>query len=341
MNFGILNIVRNPTQWHRPDHELYKRYFENAVRAEELGFTHIWFNEHHFRGDGLAAPSPMIPLAAVAARTEKIRIGTYVFLLPLHNPIRAAEDAAALDIISNGRLDLGLGFGPDVEESRIFGIQHNQRRGRLYEGIDILRRCFAGEEFSYHGKYHQFDKIRMTTTPVQKPLPMWLGAQDNRSLRDAGARGIHLAIGPTAEQEKVYESALREAGYDPNNFQRAMFKMVHVAETGKKAWDEAEPHLRNHMIWHVERMKLKPAQAAKMDLSVPALGELRKSGRGPYGPPAIGSPDEVIAHLEQYFRTTRLTEFCFTPGFAGMDPDAARRSMELFAKEVMPHFRNR
>jgi alkanesulfonate monooxygenase SsuD/methylene tetrahydromethanopterin reductase-like flavin-dependent oxidoreductase (luciferase family) len=116
-----------------------------------------------------------------------------------------------------------------------------------------------------------------------------------------------------------------------------MFKMLHVAL--EKAWDEVEPHLRNHMIRHVERTKLKPAQAAKMDLSVPALGELRTSGRGPNGPPAIGSPDEVIGYLEQHLRTTRLTEIRFTPGSVGMDRDAARRSLELFAKEVRPHFR--
>src|SRR5258708_34760377 len=120
--------------------ELYRDHLEEAVLAEELGFDCVWASEHHFSPDAWN-PSPFTFLGAVAARTERVRLGTYVLLLPLHNPLRVAEDVAGLDNISGGRVDLGVGIGSAPNEFKTFGIPVAGRLGRTFEAFRIIALC--------------------------------------------------------------------------------------------------------------------------------------------------------------------------------------------------------
>ena len=138
VTMGIRNLPSHP----RPLQDLYRDHLEEAVLAEELGFDNVWASEHHFSEDAWN-PSPITFLAAVAARTERVRIGTYVLLLPFHNPVRVAEDIAVLDNISGGRVDLPVGVGSAVEEFRTFGIPFNERLGRTFEALRIIERWTA------------------------------------------------------------------------------------------------------------------------------------------------------------------------------------------------------
>src|SRR5690348_7114847 len=147
---------------------LYRDHLEEAVLAEEFGFDCVWASEHHFSPDAWN-PSPFPFLAAVAARTSRVRLGTYVLLLPLHNPLRIAEDAAVLDNISGGRVDLGVGVGSSPEEFRTFGIPIENRLGRTFEALRVIERCFSGERFSHQGKYYKFPDVHLTTQVVQRP----------------------------------------------------------------------------------------------------------------------------------------------------------------------------
>ena len=115
MDFGLLLPFRNPKQWAVPFPQLYQDHIEQAVLAEELGYDHIWTTEHHFADDAWA-PSLFPILSAIAMQTSRIRLGTYIIILPLHNPVRVAEDAATVDIISDGRLDLGIGHVVGIEQ---------------------------------------------------------------------------------------------------------------------------------------------------------------------------------------------------------------------------------
>jgi len=346
MKFGGALMFRNPQPWRRPVGEVYRNLFDLCVQAEELGFDHIWTSEHHFLDDGWS-PSQLPILAAIAAHTKRIRIGTFVILLPFHNPIRVAEDAATVDIISGGRFDLGVGPGSDPNDYRVFGVPMNQRRPRMHEGLQIIRKCFDEEEFSFAGKYWNFERVRMTPKAVQKRMNIWVAANLPQAIEEAGTNGYHLAAAPPRPLQDLYDASLRKAGYDPTQFERSGLHIGHLASSHDKAWDEFEPHLQWHMKVHFKAMAapenrmMNRTLIGDLGLRVPELGELRRQGRGPYGPAYVGTPDEVIRMLEEELKTYPMTEVVFSLDSPGMDPRYMKSSLELFASEVIPHFRNR
>jgi alkanesulfonate monooxygenase SsuD/methylene tetrahydromethanopterin reductase-like flavin-dependent oxidoreductase (luciferase family) len=199
MNFIVSMGIRKLPGSSQPMHEIYRDFLEEAVLAEELGFDAVWASEHHFSPDAWS-PSPVPFLAAVAARTQRIRIGTYVLLLPLHNPVRIAEDFAVLDNISGGRVDLPVGVGSAIEEFHTFGVPFGERLGRMFEGLTVIERCFTGEKFSHHGRYYDFPDVHMTTPTVQQQPgpPIWVASMGEQSVRRTARRGYHLAPAPGA-----------------------------------------------------------------------------------------------------------------------------------------------
>jgi alkanesulfonate monooxygenase SsuD/methylene tetrahydromethanopterin reductase-like flavin-dependent oxidoreductase (luciferase family) len=334
VTMGIRNLPSNP----RPLQDLYRDYLEEAVLAEELGFDNVWASEHHFSEDAWN-PSPIAFLAAVAARTERVRIGTYVLLLPFHNPVRVAEDIAVLDNISHGRVDLPVGVGSAGDEFRTFGIPFGERLGRTFEALRVIERCFAGEEFSHKGKYYEFPNLRMTTTPVQKPgPPIWVASMGDQSVAWTARRGYHIAAGAGPGHAK-YEELLIQFGHDRARRQVASIPIrVHLAETRDKAWDEAEAGLHQVLYFYRTRVDARSATGAAGVLDrLPAVGEFRNVPEiGHRGTPfVVGTPDEVRRALSAY-RDRRLTHLSLNFHQPGMETNAVRRSMELFARELMP-----
>jgi alkanesulfonate monooxygenase SsuD/methylene tetrahydromethanopterin reductase-like flavin-dependent oxidoreductase (luciferase family) len=334
VTMGIRQLPSHP----RPLQELYRNHLEESVLAEELGFDHVWASEHHFSDDAWN-PSPITFLAAVAARTERVRIGTYVLLLPFHNPVRVAEDIAVLDNISGGRVDLPVGVGSAAEEFRTFGVPFNERLGRTFEALRVIERCFTGEEFSHKGKYYAFPKVRMTTTPVQKPgPPIWVASMGDQSVAWTARRGYHLAAGAGRGHAK-YEELLHQFGHDRAKRQVASIPVrVHLADTRERAWDEAEAGL--HQVLHFYRARF-DSQSATSGAGVlnelPPIGAFRNvPGIGHRGSPfVVGTPDEVGRALEPY-RDKRLTHLSLNFHHPGMDTNVVRRSMTMFAKKLMP-----
>jgi alkanesulfonate monooxygenase SsuD/methylene tetrahydromethanopterin reductase-like flavin-dependent oxidoreductase (luciferase family) len=137
LKFGLMQDFRNPRQWRRPYAELYHQILEQIVRAEELGYDNVWLTEHHFTDDGYN-PSLLPTAAAIAARTARIRVGTFVLLLPFQHPVRVAEDATCVDIWSNGRLDLGIGQGYSYKEFNALSMRRAERSARTAEGVELI-----------------------------------------------------------------------------------------------------------------------------------------------------------------------------------------------------------
>jgi alkanesulfonate monooxygenase SsuD/methylene tetrahydromethanopterin reductase-like flavin-dependent oxidoreductase (luciferase family) len=170
MNVGLLFPFRNPPQWRKPFPQFYAEQLRQTQVAEELGYDTIWLTEHHFAEDGYS-PS-LLPIAgAIAGMTSRVRIGTFLLLLPLHNAVRVAEDAATVDIIANGRFDLGLGQGYSPAEFEGYGIPRNERASRLEEGVEVIRGMWTQDPFSYHGKHYNLKNIRLVPKPAQTPHP--------------------------------------------------------------------------------------------------------------------------------------------------------------------------
>jgi alkanesulfonate monooxygenase SsuD/methylene tetrahydromethanopterin reductase-like flavin-dependent oxidoreductase (luciferase family) len=207
----------------------------------------------------------------------------------------------------------------------------------------VIRGCFDQDEFSFSGKYWNFERLRMTPKPVQEHLPIWVAANLPRAIEEAGRNGYHLAAAPPKALQDVYDENLRKAGFDPSQFERAGLHIGHLATTHEKAWDECEAHLQWHMKIHFQAMAAPENRIMNrgMDLTVPELGELRRRGMGPYGPAYVGTPDEVVKMLEEELKVCPMTEIVFSIDSPGMDPRYMKSSMELFAKEVIPHFRKR
>jgi alkanesulfonate monooxygenase SsuD/methylene tetrahydromethanopterin reductase-like flavin-dependent oxidoreductase (luciferase family) len=342
IDFGLLMDFRNPARWARPLREIYRDYLDEAVLAEELGYDHVWTTEHHFSED--AWSSSVLPiLAAIAARTSRIRLGTCIAVLPLNNPIRIAEDVATVDLISGGRLDFGVGPGISVKEFNTFGVPRKQRKARMYEGLEILRRCFTEDQFSFKGKYYDFPDVRMTLKPVQKPFPpLWVAAVGEKSLQQAASAGYHLAGSGMVESQRIYDAALRQAGRNPDDYHIGQLRVFYLAENRDRAWDDIEEHLHYELNWHRE-LFLEAADATlQKELNLPELppvGELRKTGTGFFVPAIVGTPDDAIRMIEAYRSETRVTHMVMWTQLPGLDPRKARRSMELFAKYVIPQFR--
>ena len=318
--------------------DLYRDHLEEAVLAEELGFDCVWVSEHHFSPE-CWNPSPFTFLAAVAARTERLRLGTYVLLLPLHNPVRVAEDVAVLDLLSRGRVDLGVGVGSSPAEFDTFGIPLGERLGRTFEALRIIERCFSGEKFSHAGKYYTFPDVHLTTRPVQRPgPPILVAAMGEQSVAWTARRGYGMAAGAGRGHDK-YFAALREHGRDPATLPIASVPIrLHVAESRDAAWDEVEAGL--HQVLHFYRTHGNPAAGTRGSEplgALPPVGEFRHVPEIGHGdaPFAVGTPEDALKAL-QMFRGRGLTHLSLNLHQPGQDSASVRRSMRLFARELMP-----
>ena len=241
MKFGIGPFSMRKQPENPSSHaEIYKQALEQVKLAEEVNFDSAWIAEHHFLGDGFC-PSPIVTASAMAAVTKQIKIGTCALLLPLHNPVRVAEDASVVDNISNGRFILGIGMGYNKEEFDGFGIPMNQRPSRMEEGIDVIVKSWTESNFSYEGKRYRFSNLNVTPKPAQKPcIPIYIGAVEEPAIRRVGRLGYPLLINPIRTMQmirdmiNIYNDAAREAGRNPNGTQHILLREVYTLQKIKR-----------------------------------------------------------------------------------------------------------
>lgn len=339
LDIGILFMFRNPpfnnTDWAT----VYRNELDHAVAAETLGYDHVWLSEHHFVEDGYS-PSVLPIAAAIAARTERVRIGTYVLLLPLHNPVRVAEDAATVDVISGGRFDLGMGLGYRPGEFSGMGIASTERGARFTEGLPVVQALMAGEKISSDGRFHQYSNVQLFPPPVQKPFPIWVGARGDKALDRAARLGCHLASTGAVEHRLKYIDALRRHGRNPDDFNIAHLLICYVAETNEQAWEDcAEPlhHVMSEYQAWAEESGDQTGDGVAESI-VPSPEELKKTRYcESFGRSAIiGDSATVLAQLLACHEESPGSHLTLMMSLPGADPSRTRKSMELFAQEVMP-----
>jgi probable F420-dependent oxidoreductase len=220
MKFGLYSSIANPPRGDHLDRAV-DEVIAEAQCAEATGFDSCFFGEHHQDTDGFL-PSPLIVATAVAARTRRLRVGTSVILLPLHHPVGVAEDVITLDLVSKGRVIVGVGLGYQAADFRAFGVPMKDRVTRFEESVEILRRCWTGEPFSFRGQHFVLEDVQIRPRPFQKPAPpLWFGASAPAAARRAGRLADAFVGTPSTNLTdavslvEVYKDAARDAGRRP------------------------------------------------------------------------------------------------------------------------------
>jgi alkanesulfonate monooxygenase SsuD/methylene tetrahydromethanopterin reductase-like flavin-dependent oxidoreductase (luciferase family) len=332
MEFGVLYDMRNPRRSGIPNVELYRQTLAHIERMEQLGFDTVWLTEHHFIDDDYL-PSVLTMAAAVAARTSRVTIGTAVLLLPLHDPIRVAEDAAVVDVLSGGRLRLGLGLGYKVEEFDAFGIDRRARPSLLEEGIEIIRGAWADGPFSHHGRHRSFDAIDVTPKPAQRPGPqIWLAGRAPVPVARAATIGDGLIVVGGPDLYAEYHDAHRRSGRsDPARL--CIFAFTYPTHDPQRDLDRLGPfaayRMENYARWYGTAGDL----ASDREL-LQTAGAANVAGAMSF----FGTPDRVIDELKaaEAAGATAALWFATLPGTT---PDATTPLFETLASDVMPAFR--
>ena len=248
MDFGYFTLSDNRYENNtRSANTFVKNITDEALYAERLGMHSAWIGEHHFNSLGVLS-SPDLVLSYIAARTSEIRLAPAVTVLPLHHPIRVAEQWATLDLLSNGRVDFAAGRGYDRREYEPFGVDFDDNQGIFEEGLELVRRLWQaeGEErLSHEGKHYAFKDVRITPKPVQKPIPTYVGSFSKPSIELAARLGCGLIVAPFAaaisygglrQVADLYNETCAKHGKTPGRLMCSYF--THFADT-KAAEDAA------------------------------------------------------------------------------------------------------
>src|SRR5437763_14886564 len=192
LRLGVVYDFRNPPDSRIPTPRLYAEILDQVAWLDTLGLDLVWFTEHHFVDDGYL-PSWTPVAGAMAARTSRVRFSSDICLLPFANPVRLAEDLAVLDNLSGGRVEIGVGMGYAPHEFRGFGLPVSRRVSLTDEGIAVLRHAFTGETFSFEGKRHNFQGVKITPGYVQPGgPPLWIAAMSEAGALRAARFGANL-----------------------------------------------------------------------------------------------------------------------------------------------------
>ncbi|MDA0822850.1 MAG: LLM class flavin-dependent oxidoreductase [Proteobacteria bacterium] len=332
LKFGLWYSLRNPRQWHRPDTEIYTETLDQIAWAETIGYDDVWLTEHHFCDDA-HAPSILTLAAAVAVRTKKIRIGTAVLLLPLHDAVRVAEDCATIDILSNGRFELGVGIGYRPQEFDGLGFKRSDRAGRTNEGLEIIRRLWEGETVDYDGEHYQIKGAKLAPLPVQKPRPpLWVGGFAPASVKRAArlADGF-IGTGDISSFVPIYKEERAKLGKSgPGRLAGGHFWLI-VSNDPKKTFSQVAPYiiyqLQMYNVWLQEAGQTPFPEANNEQ-------QLRESGML-----QVLTPSEAVDAIGTYVEQTGIERYYTWTVPPGMPAAQMNEYLELFASEVMPKFR--
>ena len=332
MRFGLTTDFRNPPGSGKSSAQVYAEIIDAMVFAESLGFEGAYIFEHHFTDDDYVS-SPLIAATAIAARTRRMRVGPDIAILPLYNPVKAAEDGAVLDLISNGRLDFGVGLGYRPEEYAGHGIDIKRKSSRADEALQIIRRLWQGEAVSFHGKHFNLESARLSPRPVQKPNPpIWVGGFSKGAARRAAHFGDGY-IGPTNKaMYEMYLGELRAAGKKPEAARLMGGDLwLIVSEDPDRTFATYAPHL---MYWFNSYAKWFEGTDTRPWPHIKEAEELRSRHLV-----NVATPEAVTAALNQRVSEVPLEMYTMMLSPPGIAMNVVIESIELFARKVMPNFR--
>ncbi|MFN8027990.1 MAG: LLM class flavin-dependent oxidoreductase [Acidimicrobiia bacterium] len=315
---GLFIDLRNPPGWHQDPHRLYSFTLELCEEAERLGADSVWLSEHHGFEDGYLT-QPLQFAAAVAARTQRIRIGTAVLIAPLREPASIAEEAALVDILSGGRLDLGLGAGYRLPEYELYGKDLKRR----YDALDdTVRRIRA-----------LWNEGRVPPAPVQDPVPIWMGYQGPKGARRAGLLGEHLLSAQRALLEP-YQQGLVDGGHDPASARMASMVPVFATTDPERDWPTVAKHLQYQVDTYNSYGVEGTGNAAPPPLDT-EKARTRGLGRGLNGI-VVDTPDVVGAQIVEHLDGLPVDTVFMFASIAGMPEEIVLEHTRVLCEQVRP-----
>lgn len=327
MKLGLFSVVDHyPNELARTSQQFYEELLEQIRTADRLDFDSYWIAEHHFHEYG-GVPRTAILLAAAAQQTKRIRLGTAVVVLPFDNPLRTAEDFAMVDVLSGGRLSLGVGSGYLKHEYAGFGIDSAEKRERFEEALEVLLEAWKGKRFSYEGKYHKVSDVQLNVLPLQKPLPpIAIAILGNDRAAVVGAQGFPIMmipyattedLGELAQATRAFRDGFARAGRRPEDAIATAALHVHCAESTAEARRQAQGAMERYV-----RTRLYAKQRPFEHLVAKELV-------------AVGDPEEVIRVIRLY-EAAGFTHFLGIHNFGGLEHRHVMESLDLMARHVLP-----
>jgi alkanesulfonate monooxygenase SsuD/methylene tetrahydromethanopterin reductase-like flavin-dependent oxidoreductase (luciferase family) len=319
--------------------ELYKQSLEQVKLAEEVNFDSAWISEHHFLPDGYC-PYPPVVASAIAAVTNRIKIGSAGVILPLHDPIRVAEDAALVDNISNGRFNLGVVLGYRKEEFDGLCVPMKQRPSRMEEGIDVIVKAWTEENFSFEGKRYKYSNLSVTPKPIQQPhIPIYIGAFEKPGIKRAGRMGYPLLIGPGRTMQMVrdtlsfYNDGAKEAGKNPDGIEHILIRETYLQRDSEKARQGGNKYIIDTYKYYFTlgvKMYVRGKQLTGLD--DPLFDHLSEERF------IIGTPEESVQEINRYKDELGINYIACRMVFPQASHETISKCIELFGKEVIPAF---
>jgi alkanesulfonate monooxygenase SsuD/methylene tetrahydromethanopterin reductase-like flavin-dependent oxidoreductase (luciferase family) len=350
MDFGLFFLMQRDERW--SERAVYESDLEQMLAAEALGYHSVWIAEHHFNDYGLC-PAPQVLAANLAARTTTLRLGMGVSLLPLHHPVDLAEQLAVLDVVSGGRLDVGIGRGGTLQDYQTFRSERADARQRIEEGIALMQRCWSGEPFDFTGQFHSAERLHVRPRPVQTPHPpLFIAANSEDSVLSAARLGLptlssfFVPVPELQRRRALYRETARAAGRgaaETGALERRSggMRVVHVAPTREEALAATEGPFMSY------QGKMAVLRSDSTGGNVPNSFDrtlLRLRGFQEYlddGWALFGTPAEVRDGLQQYLDATDYGRVLLIMALPGIETKLALRSMRLFMDEVAPKLEKR
>ena len=350
MKFGLFHSVQ------LPDPTAQQRYYSEAldqvIEAEQLGFDSVWFTEHHFTRHGIVS-STMAVLAYLAGLTSNIRLGTAVSVLPFHNPIKLAEEVATVDLLSNGRLDLGVGRGYQWGEYNRLNIAMDEADDRFDEAMDVMTKAWTSKApFNHSGKFWTFNDMTVQPKPLQTPHPpVWVAASSHKSMDRVAKHDWNLMVGQGETFEKVgeqieyYKIAIGEQGYDYDPRRVTVARAMYTAPNLEQVSNDAQVPF----MWFKQTgQEVSSPPGQQVELLPENFSEYRRR----YGSQSqidyqsmadnvilFGTPDEISERIES-LRKDGVENLILFVNYGGIESQKVVDSLTLFAKEVMPNFKS-
>ena len=345
LNVGLFFLMQRDERW--SEAAVYDSALEQMLAAESLGYHSVWIAEHHFNDYGLC-PAPPVLASFLAARTTTLRLGMGVSLLPLHHPIDLAEQLAVLDVVSGGRLDVGIGRGGSLQDYQTFRSERADARLRVEEGIALMQQCWSGAPFDFDGRFHSAEALHVRPRPVQRPHPpLFIAANSEDSVLSAARLGLptqssfFVALDELRRRRDRYRETARAVGRSDgeiDDLERRSWGMrvVHVAPDREEALRAAEPAFMSYQ----RKMAVLRSDAAggtvpnsfdRSRMRLRAFQEYLDDGWA-----HVGTPAEVRDGLQQYLDVTGYHNVLLVMALPGLPTALALRSMRLFVDEIAP-----